>query len=73
MIRTVRFFCVKYTKMLSFFLVAEALTGLICHRPSGENSSFQFSWSDTKISLVLYRYAWLCSSVKIDELSPGQT
>ena len=29
--------------MLSFSLVAEDLTGLIYHRPSGENSSFQFS------------------------------
>ena len=28
--------------MLSFALVAEALTGLIYHRPSGENSSFVF-------------------------------
>ena len=28
--------------MLSFSLVAEALTGLIYHRPSGENSNFQF-------------------------------
>ena len=27
-------------KMLSFFLVAEALTGLIYHRLAGENSSF---------------------------------
>ena len=27
--------------MLSFSLVAEALTGLIYHRPSGENSNFQ--------------------------------
>ena len=36
----VRFFYVKYAKMLSFFLVAEALTGLIYHRPPGENSSF---------------------------------
>ena len=26
--------------MLSFSLVAEALTGLIYHRPSGENSKF---------------------------------
>ena len=33
-------FNVKYTKMLSFSLVAEALTGLIYHRPSGENSRF---------------------------------
>ena len=33
-------FNVKYTKMLSFSLVAEALTGLIYHRPSGENSIF---------------------------------
>ena len=30
--------------MLSFFLVAEALTGLIYHRPSGENSNFQFKF-----------------------------
>ena len=29
--------------MLSFSLVAEALTGLTYHRPSGENSNFQFS------------------------------
>ena len=29
--------------MLSFSLVAEALTGLIYHRPSGENSNFQFT------------------------------
>ena len=29
--------------MLSFSLVAEALTGLIYHRPSRENSNFQFS------------------------------
>ena len=28
--------------MLSFSLVAEALTGLIYHRPSGENSKFEF-------------------------------
>ena len=39
----VRFFYVKNTKMLSFFLVAEALTGLIYHRPPGENSSFHFT------------------------------
>ena len=31
---------VKYTKMLSFSLVTEALTGLIYHRPPGENSKF---------------------------------
>ena len=29
--------------MVSFSLVAGALTGLIYHRPSGENSNFQFS------------------------------
>ena len=34
-------FNVKYTKMLCFSLVAEALTGLIYYRPSGENSNFQ--------------------------------
>ena len=27
-------------KTLNLSLVAEALTGLICHRPPGENSSF---------------------------------
>ena len=36
----VRLFYVKYTTMLSFFLVAEVLTGLIYHRPQGENSVF---------------------------------
>ena len=30
----------KTHNFLSFSLVAEALTGLIYHRPSGENSSF---------------------------------
>ena len=30
-------------KMLSIFLVAEALTGLIYHRPVGENFNFQFN------------------------------
>ena len=39
----VRFFYVKCTKMLSFFLIAEVLTGLIYHRPAGENTSFQYS------------------------------
>ena len=34
------FFYVKYTKKSSFFLVAEALTGLIYHCSAGENSSF---------------------------------
>ena len=29
--------------MLNSFLVAEALTGLIYHRPPGENSSFLFT------------------------------
>ena len=42
-VRMVQFFYVKYTKMSSFFLVAEALTGLVYHCPLGENSSFQFS------------------------------
>ena len=45
----VRFFYVKYIKMLSFFLVAEALTGLIYYLPPSKNYSFQFhmpcSWS----------------------------
>ena len=33
--------------MLSFSLVAEALTGLIYHRPSGENSKFAFAFGKT--------------------------
>ena len=40
----VRFFYVSsILKMLSFFLVVEALTGLIYRRPPDENSNFQFS------------------------------
>ena len=35
--------------MLSFSLVAEAPTGLIYHRPSGENSNFQIH---TAIKLI---------------------
>ena len=31
--------------MLRFSQVAEALTGLIYHRPSGENSKFIHSWT----------------------------
>ena len=45
----VRFFYVKYTKMLSdvkFLSGRRTLTGLIYHRPPSENSSFQFKvWS----------------------------
>ena len=37
--RTDELFTFKYSKMLSFSQVAEALTGLIYHRPSGENFS----------------------------------
>ena len=40
-VRTGNPFYVKYTKMLSFSLVAETLMGLIYHRPLGENSNFQ--------------------------------
>ena len=35
--------------MLSFSLVAEALTGLIYHRPSGENSKFAHSKETFKL------------------------
>ena len=38
--RTGELFSVKYSKLLSFSHVAEALMGLIYHRPSGENSKF---------------------------------
>ena len=34
--------------MLSFSLVAEALTGLIYHRPSGENSKFASNHEERK-------------------------
>ena len=37
--RTGELFSVKYSKMLSFSQVAEALMGRIYHRPSGENFS----------------------------------
>ena len=37
--------------MLSFSLVAEALTGLIYHRPSGENSKFAFG-TDIKMGIA---------------------
>ena len=37
--KTDELFSFKYSKMLSFSQVAEALTGLIYHRPSGENFS----------------------------------
>ena len=37
--RTDELFSFKYSKMLSFSQVAEALMGLIYHRPSGENFS----------------------------------
>ena len=40
--RTDELFSVKYSKMLCFSQVAEALTGLIYHRPSGENFSSAF-------------------------------
>ena len=55
---TDEFFSVKYSKMLSFSLVAEALTGLIYHRPSGEKFLFGPTEATTysKYSLV---YNWL--------------
>ena len=43
------FFNVKFTKMLSFFLVVEAF-GLIYSRPSGENSSFVLNYIDPVLS-----------------------
>ena len=51
-IRTGDPFYVMYTKMLSFSLVAETLTGLIYPRPSGENSNFQFRIPSIKFSLL---------------------
>ena len=45
-------FIVKYPKMLSFSLVAEAIAGLIYHRPSGENFSFLQSNHSLSLNLV---------------------
>ena len=42
--------------MLSFSLVAEALTGLIYHRPSGENSKFAHSHSNSVYKLLTVEY-----------------
>ena len=50
--RTDELFSVKYSKMLSFSLVAEALTGLIYHRPSGEN--FSSPVGQKKVHIVLF-------------------
>ena len=41
--------------MLSFSLVAEALTGLIYHRPSGENSKFLPYKDFVKILLTVHK------------------
>ena len=40
--------------MLSFSLVAEALTGLIYHRPSGENSKFQIPSGENNTMYFLF-------------------
>ena len=61
----VRFFCVKYTKMLSFFLIAEVLTGLIYHRPAGENSSFQFTPLVYQVTGIVYEVEEFRSSVSV--------
>ena len=47
-------------KTLSFFLIAEALTGLIYHRPVDENSSFSSEKPSTK-ELT----AWLLSELHV--------
>ena len=46
--------------MLSFSLVAEALTGLIYHRPSGENSKF----TRAPLSLSVYSWVWCRCEIK---------
>ena len=51
--------------MLSFSLVAEALTGLIYHRPSGENSKFQ-----SKQSFSEFKY---CEHTHFDHLLRSAT
>ena len=56
--------------MLSFSLVAEALTGLIYHRPSGENSKFAFAHFILKKS-SLQSFMELRGCLQ-QELEPGQ-
>ena len=41
--------------MLSFSLVAEALTGLIYHRPSGENSKFLPGSAEQRVDDTAYK------------------
>ena len=66
-VRMVRLFYVKYTKMLSFFVVAEALMGMIYHRPLGENSSFQFSSLKTSdlFGLIFSEYVTFGLKIKV--------
>ena len=51
--RTGELFSVKYSKMLSFSQVAEALMGLIYHRPSGENFSSRTDQAGTTDERIL--------------------
>ena len=53
--RTDELFSVKYSKMLSFSLVAEALTGLIYHRPSGENFSSLSLSAEQRVDYTAYK------------------
>ena len=63
-------FDVKYTKMLSFSLVAEALTGLIYYRPSGENSNFQFSCRICRVEDETLEHIFQCKAYE-KELNLG--
>ena len=61
-----KLFNVKYSKMLSFSQVAEALMGLIYHRPLGENFSFDNTTMNSKSSkgcLLHARYLSQLASV----------
>ena len=49
-------FYIKYTKMLSFFMVAEALTSLIYHRPLGKNSSFSIVACEVNVIFLYVKY-----------------
>ena len=67
--RTDTLFNVKYSKMLPFSLVAEALTGLIYHRPSGENSSFVGGWAIGEVWGPLHwapGIEWITESPRVD-------
>ena len=53
--RTGELFSVKYSKMLNFSHVAEALMGLIYHGPSGENFSSALDFANHRLWSIFLR------------------